>query len=157
MNWWRRRLIVDRRTSVLAAFNWSLFHRIYSATWSIHIPRDGSVMSAICSGNIIHRSVYRQHTDVGADRGSQWTAVVQQCTTETAASWELSTCQTPIVEIKWSRCELRKYRIWTSSRLFHWNDMWCLTAEEEYRDLLCRRLLRDPATPGQTDSTFNVL
>jgi len=30
--------------------------------------------------------------------------------------------------------------------------MSCLTAEEECRDLLCQRLLGDPATPGQTDS-----
>jgi len=32
--------------------------------------------------------------------------------------------------------------------------MWCLTAEEEYSDLLNWGQPRDPAMPGQTDSNF---
>jgi len=86
--------------------------------------------------------------------------VVQRCTAGTASGQEQSPaelCETwLIVKIKWNWFEIagvdQQDYIWTSLKLFHWDDMWCLTAEEVYRDPLCWRLLRDPAMPGQTDS-----
>jgi len=90
-----------------------------------------SVVTAVRSGHIIHRSVYHQHKGVDEDRGSQWVVVVQWCTAETASSQELR----PVAPRIPKTVTLR-----------------CLTAREECHGVPCRWLLRNSATPRQTDS-----